>query len=66
MKRLPAVRSFHRRGPRVFPRQINGHPIVGPKDKSLKLEFKHPRTGDQNEQRVLVEFKLDKALINNT
>jgi len=44
----------------VFPRQVNGQPIAGPNDKSLKLEFKHPRTGDQNEQRVLIEFKLDR------
>jgi len=35
------------------------------KDRSLKLEFKHPRTCGQDEQRALVEFKLDKMAINN-
>jgi hypothetical protein len=44
----------------IFPRQVNGQPLVGPKDKPLKLELKHPRTGDQNEQHVLIEFKVDK------
>ncbi|MGE0128262.1 MAG: hypothetical protein AB7U82_09295 [Blastocatellales bacterium] len=44
----------------VFPRQINGQPVVGPKDKSIKIEFKHPRVGNEGEARVLLEFKADK------
>ncbi|MCG3160437.1 MAG: hypothetical protein JMDDDDMK_01506 [Acidobacteria bacterium] len=49
----------------VFPRQINGQPLIGPKDKSIKLEFKHPRVGNEGEARVLIEFKADKMTINN-
>ncbi len=49
----------------IFPRQINGQPVAGPKDKSIKVEFKHPRVGNEGEARVLLEFKADKMTINN-
>ncbi|MGH9769375.1 MAG: hypothetical protein ACREAB_18275, partial [Blastocatellia bacterium] len=50
----------------IFPRTINGQPLIGPKDKSIKIEFKHPRVGNEGEARVLLEFKADKMTINNT
>jgi len=39
--------------------------VIGPKDKSIKIEFKHPRVGNEGEARVLLEFKADKMTINN-
>jgi len=49
----------------IFPRQITGGPVLGPKDKSIKIEFKHPRVGNEGEARALLEFKADKMVINN-
>lgn len=49
----------------IFQRQINGQPVIGPKDKSIKVEFKHPKVGNEGEARVLLEFKADKMTINN-
>jgi len=48
-----------------FPRAYEGRPLVGPQDKTIKLEFMHPRVSDQGESRVLLEFKADKMIINN-
>jgi hypothetical protein len=42
-----------------------GRPLVRPQDKTIKLEFMHPRVSDQGESRVLLEFKADKMIINN-
>ena len=47
----------------VFPREYRGSPLVGPGDKTLKLEFTHPRIGVPSETRVLLEFKVEKMLI---
>ena len=47
----------------VFPRQPEGRPLVGPQDKTIKLEFVHPRTTRQGESRVLIEFRLDKMVM---
>ncbi len=47
----------------VFSRLPEGQPLVGPKDKSLKLEFPHPRIRGQREERVLLEFKLKKMRV---
>ncbi|MFN7944894.1 MAG: hypothetical protein U0Z53_06050 [Blastocatellia bacterium] len=46
-----------------FPRLVEGQPLVTPQDKSIKLEFNHPRVSDQNESRVLLEFKIEKMLM---
>jgi hypothetical protein len=48
----------------VFPRQYEGQPIVAEGDKSLKLEFTHPNIRSQGEIRVLIEFRLDRMLVN--
>lgn len=48
-----------------FQRTYEGRPLVGPQDKTIRLEFMHPRIGDQSESRVLLEFKADKMIINN-
>jgi hypothetical protein len=44
----------------IFPRQINGQPLIGPEDKSLQLEFTYPATGSQSEG---TEFKEGTAYI---
>jgi len=48
-----------------FSREYEGQPLVGPQDKTIKLEFMHPRISDQSESRVLLEFKADKMIISN-
>ncbi len=47
----------------VFPRTIEGHPLVRAQDKTLQLEFPHPKIRDQKESRVLITFKVEKMLI---
>ena len=47
----------------VFPRQHEGRPLVSPQDKSIKLEFIHPRVRTTGEVRVFIEFKADKMLM---
>jgi hypothetical protein len=46
----------------VFPREHNGRPVIGPGDKTLKLEFNHPNIRGTAE-RVLVEFRIDKMIM---
>ena len=46
-----------------FPRMLDGLPIVRPRDKSLQLEFIHPKIRDQKESRVLLSFKPEKMLV---
>lgn len=55
----------------VFPRLVNGEPIIKPGDKSFKLEFPHPNVGREQETgrfafpsgRAFFEFKVDKMVI---
>ena len=46
----------------IFPREYNGHPLIGPGDKTLKLEFNHPNIRGTAE-RVLVEFRIEKMMM---
>jgi len=64
----------------IFPRMKNHEPLVRDGDKELSLQFTHPAIGNQTqrnttnptdpsidvfgEERVLIEFKLDKMMIN--
>jgi hypothetical protein len=64
----------------IFPRMKNHEPIVHDSDKMLSLQFTHPAIGNQTqknttspvdpsmdvfgEERVLIQFKLDKMVIN--
>ncbi|HEY3039493.1 MAG TPA: hypothetical protein VGJ66_12205 [Pyrinomonadaceae bacterium] len=50
----------------VFPREYKGAPLVGPEDKAFRLEFTHPRIGVPSETRVLLEFKVEKMVIQGT
>ena len=47
----------------VFPRMVDGEPLVGAKDKSLQLEFIHPSIRNQGEKRVLLSFKVKDLLV---
>ncbi len=47
----------------TFPREVDGRPLVSPKDKSLQLEFIHPNIRKQGEKRVLLSFKIKKMLM---
>jgi hypothetical protein len=42
----------------LFPREINGEPVVKPTDKSFNLDFQAPAIGAFPSERVLLEFKL--------
>ncbi len=46
----------------AFPRTVNGEPIVKPGDKSMAVEFHHPKIQDVDEARVYVEFPMKKML----
>jgi hypothetical protein len=46
----------------IFPREVNGKPILGPQDKSLKLEFIYPVIGGMGDGRAFMEFKLEKMI----
>jgi len=47
----------------VFPRKYEGRPLIRAQDKTLQLEFPHPKIRDQKESRVLIAFKAEKMLI---
>ena len=44
----------------IFPRQVYGKTVVGPGDKSLKLEFPYPIIGNMGDGRAFLEFKVEK------
>lgn len=47
----------------VFPRQLDGVPVLTAKDKRLQFEFIHPDIRNQGEKRVLLEFRPNKMLV---
>ena len=42
----------------VFAREVNGEPVIGPKDKSFAIELQCPAIEQLPAQRLLMEFKL--------
>jgi hypothetical protein len=42
----------------VFAREVNGVPVIGPKDKSFAIELQCPAIEKLPSQRILMEFKL--------
>lgn len=46
----------------VFPRHIDGKPIITPQDKKIKLEFEVPSAGGLGGGRAYMEFKLEKMV----
>lgn len=47
----------------VFPRNVNGKPVLQPTDKKVSVEFIHPRVGPLPEQRIFVEFKVKDMML---
>jgi hypothetical protein len=47
----------------TFPRKHGDEPLIGPRDKTLQLEFPHPVIRGQKRSRVLISFKVEKMLI---
>jgi len=46
----------------IFPRQVNGEPLIKPEDKSLMLEFETPSVGGLGGDRGYLEFKPQKMV----
>jgi len=46
----------------IFPRQVDGKPILDPQEKSLKLEFTYPIVGNMGDGRAFLEFKTGKMI----
>jgi hypothetical protein len=49
----------------VFPRQIDGKPLITAEDKNVKLEFDVPEFGRMGGERALVEFKVEDMMFDN-
>jgi hypothetical protein len=47
----------------VFPREVDGRPVIQPADKSVSVEFQHPAVGLLPADRVAVEFKVKNMLL---
>jgi len=47
----------------VFPRQYQERPLLHSEDKTVQLEFIHPKIRDQKESRVLIAFKPERMLL---
>jgi hypothetical protein len=47
----------------VFPRQVNGEPVISLTDKSFSLEFQSPAIQQLPSERVLLEFKLKDMIL---
>lgn len=47
----------------VFPREVNGQPLLTPDDKHFKIEFMHPNLGEQGDAQVVLEFDLRKMVV---
>jgi hypothetical protein len=47
----------------IFPREVDGKPVITPQDKSIKLEFAYPAMGMGSGQ-AFQEFKTDKMIFN--
>lgn len=50
----------------IFPREYKGEPLIGPRDKTLQLEFPHPSIRGQGASRVLISFNVEKMLVDGT
>jgi hypothetical protein len=50
----------------IFPRQIDGKPLIGPDDKSIKLEFTYPVVGSMGSGKAFMEFKVNKMMFDGS
>lgn len=65
LQRFVAATGAGREFQLAFPRQLNGQPIVSEKDKTIKIEFLHPKLNNEPETRVLLNFQLGKMTVND-
>lgn len=47
----------------IFPKEVDGNPVITPQDKSIKLEFAYPPMGMGSGQ-AFQEFKIEKMIFN--
>ena len=47
----------------IFPRMVDGKPLLEPGDKTISVEFVSPSVGGVNSSRVFIEFKVDKMAL---
>ncbi len=66
LQRFIAATGAGREFQMAFPRQLNGQPIVSEKDKTIKIEFLHPKLNNEPETRVLLNFQLEKMTANGS
>lgn len=48
----------------IFPRIVDGKPLLEPGDKTISVEFVSPSIGGVDSSRVFIEFKVDKMALN--
>jgi hypothetical protein len=48
----------------VFPREVDGKPLITPQDKSIKLEFTYPVFQGFGSGQGFLEFKVEKMIFN--
>jgi len=47
----------------IFPRLVNGEPLIGTNDKTFALEFYHPAIGVVRGERLFIEFKIKDMML---
>jgi hypothetical protein len=60
--RYAAEQGAGRRFQFMFPREVNGKPLLSSQDKSVKLEFTYPVIGGMGDGKAFMEFKVDKMI----
>jgi hypothetical protein len=68
-KRIPPIKYVSAKGgglefELIFPRTLNGEPLITPDVKTLGVEFHHPNIGLEGEARVYQDFKIEKMTVN--
>ena len=48
----------------IFPRAVEGKPLLEPGDKTIAVEFRSPAVGSLDSSRVFAEFRVDKMALN--
>ena len=46
----------------MFPREVDGKPLLSSQDKSVKLEFTYPTIGGMGDGKAFMEFKVEKMI----
>ena len=67
-KRVPPIKYVSAKGGSlefelIFPRTVNGEPLITPDVKTISVEFQHPNIGLAGGARVFQAFKTDKMMV---